>query len=186
MAPAIANLIGGPAEAFIDTGTLASVGHTKGGIKPEAGEPIFMDLCADLTGQTVVRRIKDGMQPDFITIPVAEETLDNIALAMAGMTLITDATDTTKKRLERRVTSGGSPTETKFVIKPIDPATGVASTDKQKWLTIPKAVSTGSIEVTYATGEQRVYMARFQAMPEELAGGVYRTFYFGDSTAVAA
>jgi hypothetical protein len=184
--PQIANLIGGPAEAFIDTGTLASVGHTKGGIKLEAGEPIFMDLGTDLTGQTVVRRIKDGMQPDFINIPVAEETLDNINLAMAGMTLITDSTDATKKRLERRVGSGGSPTETKFVVKPIDPATGIATTDKKKWLTIPKAVAVGSVEVTWAPGEQRIYMARYQAMPEELAGGFYRTFFFGDSTAVAA
>ena len=184
--PQIANLIGGPAEAFIDTGTLASVGHTKGGIKLEAGEPIFMDLGTDLTGQTVVRRIKDGMQPDFITLPLAEETFENLQLAISGMELIIDDVDDEKQRLERRIVAGGAPTETKFVIKPIDPATGIVTTDKKKWLTIPKAVAVGAVETTYATGEQRIYNARFQAMPEELSGGIYRTFFFGDSSAVAA
>lgn len=184
----IANLTGGPGVAFIDvSGTLTELGHTKGGIRAELGEPIFMDLTTDVTGDTVVRRIKNGAQPDFLTIPFAEDTYDTLQNIVDGMTLVTDSVDNTKKRLERRVSAGGAPAEIKLVIKPIDPSTGLVYTSKAKWLTIPKAIAVGSVEITYATGEQRVFNGRFQALPEELAANAgYRTFYFGDGTAVGA
>jgi hypothetical protein len=184
----IANLIGGPAIAYKDVaGTLTELGHTKGGIKLAAGAMKYMDLGTDVTGDTVVRRIRNGADPDYITIPFAEESLDTLQLVLDGSKLITDGTTPTKKRVERRVDAGGSPTETKIVIKPIDPATGVVATDKNKWLTIPKAIANGGVEVSYASGEQRVYSQQFECMPEELSAGAgYRTFFFGDSTAVAA
>jgi hypothetical protein len=180
-------LVRGRAQVNIDvSGTLTDIGHTLGGVDGEIGATIYHWNKTDETGETELDPVRNGAEPDFITIRYAEETYANLQRAVDGMTLITDATDPAKKRLDRRVSAGGAPTSYKFVIKPIDPATGAPVVSKEKWLTIPQAVPVSGVPFSYKSGEQRVYEVRYRAVVVQLSSGAFRSFFFGDESAVAA
>lgn len=182
-----ANLVRGHAHVFVDvSGTLTPIGHTLGGTDVEIGAPIYAWMKTDDTGETEIEPVRNGCEPDYVTLRFAEETYDNLQKVIDGLTLVTDAVDVTKKREDRLISAGGAPTAYKLVIKPIDPATGVPYAANTKWLTIPRAIPSGSVNVMFKTGEQRIFEQRFRAVVEQLASGAYRSFYYGDGTAVAA
>lgn len=177
-----AKLIGGPCRV---TAAGVEVGHLHGGADVNIAEPAVMDLMADELGETPADGVYNGRSGrDTVVIRLAEFTEANLKLAIPNSVLITDAVTPTKKRVEVRAVAGTtlSAGAVEWIIKAIDPATGLPSTDKQKWVTIPKGVAIGAVNIPYKKGEQRVIEITLACLPDSANNN--RTMFFGDSTAV--
>jgi hypothetical protein len=182
------NAAGGPARAYVDvSGTDTEVGHLFGGIDAEFAESAVFDLHVDELGETPVNGVFNGSGPDFLTIRLAEITLDNLKLAIPNGRIVTDGTTPSKKRFEIIKVAGTTlaALSKKWTIKPIDTSTGLPTTDKNLWLVVPKGTAVGAVHLAYKVSEQRVIEVRIRCLPE-LVGTLYRTAYVGDGTAVAA
>jgi hypothetical protein len=177
-------LTGGPARAFVDvSGTLTEVGHLHGGVDVNISEPAVMDLRADELGESRADGVYNGSAPDTAVLRLAEFNITNLQRAIPNSVIITDVTTPTKKRLEVRKIAGTtmSSQAKKWVLKPIDPATGAPSTDQNTWVTIHKGVPTGAVNIPYKTGEQRVIEITLEALPD--GSNDNRTVSWGDITA---
>lgn len=178
-------LSGGPARAFIDiSGTLTEVGHLHGGIDINVAEPAIMELMTDELGETPADGVFNGRaQPDMAIVRLAEFSLANLKRGIPNSTLITDATTPAKQRVEVRATAGGklSAVASKWVFKPIDPSTGVVSTDANTWVTVHKGAAVGAVTTPYKKGEQRIIELALRALPD--ASNNNRTISYGDITA---
>lgn len=180
-------LSGGPARAYKDvSGTLTDLGHLHGGIDVNIPEPSVFDFFADELGETPANGVFNGRaQPDTAVVRLAEITIENLALAIPNSVLITDSVTSTKKKLSIRAVAGTTlmAQAQKFVFKPIDPTTGVPSTDENTWVTIPKGVPLGATTLSYKKGEQRVIELTIRCLPDPANN--YESVIYGDATATA-
>lgn len=178
--PDVANIKSGPFQFLIDiAGTLTDVGYTKGGLRV-AITPRIGGFTVDQLGDTEVRRVVRGVDAR-VSFSVAEVTLDNLKRALLNSVPLQDDVTATKKKLSIRPKAGQALTGTKWVFKPIDPATGVASTDANTWITIPKAVpDESSVEILYSVDDMTLVPFSLDCLPD--SANKDEVLFFGDGT----
>lgn len=175
-------LLQGPAWLYYDNSGLVQFGYTKDGIMLEV-EPLTMDLVADQLGDTPARTILTGVKAQVKT-NLAEFSLVNLKLVMANAVPLQDDVTSTKKKVSIRPLAGKTPTQRKFVIKPIDAATGVETTNKDLWVTIPKGCLIGPTSINFNHREQRVTPIVITCYPD--VANASEVLFFGDETVVDA
>lgn len=155
------------------------LGLTLGGVELTV-ETTTHETKVDQFGETVVNEIITGRNVS-VSAPLAETTLENLVRIMPGATLITDATDPTKKRVEIKTGIGESLMDSamELVLHPI----ALPDSDVSEDVTIPKAATAGAMNFAYQLDQERVYNTEFKAYPDPETGLLMN---FGDKTAASA
>jgi hypothetical protein len=182
-----ANLIAGPCVVSVEISSVdTDIGFTKGGVRISR-ELRTLPLMADQLGDEAASEVIIGSDVK-VSFAFAEVTLANLRRAMIDAVTLQDDTTSTKQATEIRALTGKSTTgeRRKWTFKPIDPATGVATTDQNKWVTAYKAApSAGTVELVFAHDEQRVIPIELVCYSDSAAND-YRKIRFGDTTIVDA
>ncbi|MGX4752062.1 hypothetical protein [Bacillus licheniformis] len=149
---------------------------TKGGIQFKV-QTSKQDTTVDQYGDTIVKSTMKGRTAE-VTIPFALHDLDRLAVAIPNSRLVTDGTDSTKKKL---VVSGKAGFDMlaaakKLVIKPTAP-----STTPNDYITIPLAGAVADPEYTYDSDNERIANLAFVAYPDTDNDG--DLFIMGDESA---
>ena len=149
---------------------------TKGGIQFKV-QTSKQDTTVDQYGDTIVKSTMKGRTAE-VTIPFALHDLDRLAVAIPNSRLVTDGTDSTKKKL---VVSGKAgfgivPAAKKLGIKPTAP-----STTPNDYITIPLAGAVADPEYTYDSDNERIANLTFVAYPDTDNDG--DLFIMGDESA---
>lgn len=123
-----------------------------------------------------------------VKVPMAEITLANLVRTMPGTRLVTDAMDSTKKKvvLAQGIGSkaiGTSGLAKQIIVKPY--VDGVPSTNATtgKWFTFPKSFPISTAELGYNRDNQRILMVEFQVLPDPSNGNILG--WCGDITAAS-
>jgi hypothetical protein len=182
----LTKLLGGPANVYYDNAGLVNVGYTKDGAKIEATPKIFT-FETDQTGKMPAAKVLSGIEA-YVMFSLAEYSLDNLKLAFANAVPLQDDTTPSKKRVELRPLPGKNLATSKgkkWVIKPIDPATGIETTNKDLWITVPiGAPDEQTVSLVWAVETQFVIPIRLYCFPD--SANHDRVLFFGDETAVDA
>jgi hypothetical protein len=182
----LANLLGGPAKVYYDNSGLVDVGYTKEGVKADITPKVFT-FETDQTGKMPATKVLSGVEA-YVLFNLAEYSLDNLKLALANAVPLQDDTTPTKKRLEIRPQPGKNLATSKgkkWVFKPIDPATGIETTNKDLWITVPiGAPDETTVSITWAVETQLIIPIRLYCFPD--SANKDRVLFWGDETAVDA
>jgi len=186
--PPVITAAGGSGANVVGILTLVDteIGFTKGGVKVDV-VPHVLNLLADQLGSTEANTIITGVSAK-VHVPFAEITLLTFARAFSNAVPLQDDTTGSKKRVEIRPLSGKSllAIAKTMTLKPIDPNTGVETTNKDLWVTIPLAAPDESnITIDYAAENQRILDVSFKCFPDTDTNK-NRLLFFGDSTVVDA
>lgn len=154
------------------------LGLTKGGVEVEASTTT-KKVTVDQFGETEVNEYITG-RTIKVTVPLAETDLDTLASVIPGATLVTDGTDTTKKRIDIPTGVGSSLRDAAAVL--ICHPDANAADDKNEDLTVPLAAPRGDISFAFKYDEERVYAVEFMGYPDNATGLLYQ---LGDDTATA-
>lgn len=156
------------------------LGHTKGGVELTY-EPVWHDVTVDAYGET---KVDKRLMGEHITakVPLAEQTVQNLKVAMPSGTIVTDGTAPTKNRLDVGSTAGlrASAEAAPLVLTPVD------ATDANSTVTIPKAIAGNQIVLSYVNDAERVIEVEFEGIIDETKADGARLFSIGDTTATAA
>jgi len=156
------NLELGPCEVKFGTdGAETDRGLTHGGVTVTFGTN-FVDLFSDQTGETPQDRIITG-QTAIITVPFAEITLDNFALALNQTKKILGADEGVpgENKVGRSLlTNAQSLVLTKYV-------DGQVSSDTEDVFKFPKAAPSGNFDISFSKDGQRVITVEFVAFPDD-------------------
>jgi kynureninase len=166
----------GPAKVEFGTTSPVIFDITKGGIQFQAATT-KQDITVDQYGDTAVKSILKGRTAQ-VTVPFALHDLDKLAAVIPNSTLVTDALDTTKKKIVVKTEAGYDLTKDakKLVVKPTD-----SSATANDYITIPLAVAIADIEYTYNSDNERIANVTFVAYPDIDNGGTL--YILGDETA---
>lgn len=182
-----ANLTAGPCVVLVEIASVdTDIGFTKGGVRIWR-ELRTLGLTADQLGDEKASERIVGSDVK-ISFNFAEVTLANLRRAMIDSVTLQDDVTATKQATEIRALTGKSTDgeRRKWTFKPIDPATGLATTDQNKWITAYKAAPTeGTVELVFAHDEQRVIPIELICYSDS-AANKYRKVRFGDTTIVDA
>jgi hypothetical protein len=168
----------GPAQVeYGDTGSATVFDITKGGIKFKVTTN-KQDITVDQFGDTPVKSIMKGRTCE-VTVPFALHDLDKLSKVIPNSTLVTDATDATKKKLVVNSQSGYDllANAKPLVIKPTDP-----QATANDWITIPLAGAMADPEYAYDSDNERIVNITFIGYPDITTG---KLFVMGDDTATA-
>ncbi|MFD1444265.1 hypothetical protein [Thermoactinomyces vulgaris] len=164
--------------AIVEFGTTDPVvfNITKGGIVL-SHEDSVQDVTVDQYGETPVKSILTG-RTATVTVPFAVYDLEKLVRAIPNSELVTDTANPAKKQLIVKGSSGYNLLNNgdKLVIKPTDP-----TATPNDWVTVPVAVPSTQIELTYDNETERIYNVTFRAFPDMDNGDAL--FIFGDTTA---
>lgn len=149
-----------------------NLGHTKGGVTVSY-EPEYHDLTVDKYGNTVIDKILIGEKLS-VTAPLAEYTIDNLAIAIPN---------STKAGTDKRVTIGSlcgkksSEHALELVVHPVN----IPGRDYD--VVLYKAVVEESVELPHNFDEEKIMEITFTALIDEgKADGNYLGL-IGDSAA---
>ena len=163
-------------------GSEVELGDTQGGIKVTASletTEIEVDQQLDPVDEIITKRT--------ITVeaPLAEFTLENLALAFPGSQLVTDSSEPTKKKLVLGSTSGSSMRSYAGTLR-IHPL-GLGAEDKSKDFLFPCDAPLGdSLEITYDKTALKLVNVKFKAYPSQESATLGQTVVIGDPTAQGA
>lgn len=155
------------------------LGYTKGGVSVDVTTDTYA-VTVDQFGESVIN--------EFITkrdikveCPLAETTLENLVSIMPGASLVTDALDPTKKRVD--VTNGIGTNLLSIAgelrLHPIE----LDDADLSEDLVIPLAATAGAMKFSYKHDEERVFNTSFAGYPDSTTNILYS---LGDTTATAS
>lgn len=154
------------------------IGGTLGTIEANL-EANDVGLKMDQLGTSDADKVRVGFMANFV-IPFAEITFDAWALALPGDTVVTD---TTKKRISINGNIGQQALRdsltAKYVIKPME--AGVATTDANEWLTLPKGYAMANTSLSFTVDGQRVIPTTVEGLPDSSNSNV--RVILGDETA---
>jgi hypothetical protein len=150
------------------------LGFTKGGVEVEVQTNTHV-VNVDQFGETPIDELITGRTVQ-VTVPMAETTLENLVRIMPGSVLITDATDTTKKKVT--VSTGTSISLLSLAKELKLRPKGTTGADD---FTIPKAMTAGAIQFAYQTDKERVFNVSFKGYASDDGS----LFTVGDDTAHA-
>lgn len=148
------------------------LGHTKDGVVVSYTEEIN-DMVVDKYGKTPINKSSAG-EKISVKVPLAEDTLDNLAIAMPATTLEEGAV--TKKL------KGGRSAGTllgQFAKELILHPTALGADNHTKDLTIYRAVATAIGDLAYKVDEQRVVEVTFEGLIDETKTDGNYLFHFG-------
>lgn len=148
------------------------LGHTKGGATVTY-EPDIHDVNVDMYGSTPAEKILIGQRLKA-TVPVAEATLANLAIALPGTTA--DASAITIGGKVGQVLSDDAET---LVLHPV----ANEPTDLSEDVVIFKAVVVNTIEIPFKVDEERVVELEFEGIIDESKGDGSMLGLIGDSSA---
>ncbi|EHK6545754.1 hypothetical protein PXQ65_004201 [Vibrio parahaemolyticus] len=154
------------------------LGLTLGGVELSV-ETTTHETKVDQFGETTVNEIITGRNVT-VTAPLAETTLENLVKVMPGATLITDSTDSSKKRVEVKTGVGESLLDVaqELILHPI----ALPDSDVSEDVVIPKAATAGAMNFAYQLDQERVFNSQFKGYPDPSTGVI---MHFGDKTASA-
>lgn len=145
------------------------------------------DLLCNQLGSQPANKVIIG-RGATVKVPMAEVTLANFLRTLPGTRLVTDAMDSTKKKLVLAQGIGSKAIGTsglakQIVVKPY--VDGVPSTDATdgKWFTFPKSFPVSTFELPYNRSGQRVLMVEFAVLPDPSHGNILG--WVGDTTAAS-
>lgn len=164
----------GPCQMYFGTkDSEVSIGKTQGGVRATFSED-EADLLSDQYGTQPEDQVVTG-QAVNVVVPMADFTLDNLAIALNQTVKTYDGKDGIAGASlvgTKRSTEAESLLLKKFV-------NGVISTNTEDWIRFPKAAPKGNIEIVYDGAGQRIFEVTFQGYPDD-ADNLY---YLGDETA---
>lgn len=150
------------------------LGFTKGGVEVEVSTETH-EVTVDQFGNTPIDEIIMGRNVQ-VTVPLAETTLENLVRIMPGATLITDAVDPTKKKVD--VSTGVNTSllsiAKQLVLRP------VGTTGEDDFI-VHRAMTAGALQFAYNFDQERVFNVSFKGYAD--ADG--NLFTVGDETAAA-
>lgn len=154
------------------------LGFTKGGVEVTV-ETSTHEVTVDQMGETPINEYITS-RTCTVNVPLAETTLENLVKIMPGATMITDATDDTKRYVEVPTGVGSSLLKVAqpLVLHPV----ANAEEDKSDDFTIARAATAGALNYSYQLDEERIYTCEFKAYADEDG----TLFKIGDTSAVAA
>lgn len=161
----------GPCQVSFGTeGAEVDLGCTDGGVTvsfiTDAG-----DLMCDQFGTQPVDQVITGQGAE-VRVPLAEITLDNLALAL-NQTVISDALIEGENLVGTKMSTYG---QSLLLRKYVD---GEASADPADWMRFPVAAPLGSPEVSFSRDTQRVIEVVFKCFPD--SNDIL--YYIGDESA---
>ena len=147
----------GPCEVSFGTeGAEADLGKTEGGVEIAFVTEVA-DLASDQYGTSPEDQVIVG-QGATITVPLAEYTLENLAIAL-NQTLVGDGIDGANLVGTKMSTKAQSLLIKKYV-------DGVVSTDEDDWMRFPSAAPQGSPTIRFSKSDQRIIEVVFTAFPD--------------------
>jgi len=152
------------------------LGYTKGGVEVSIATTTYK-INVDQFGETEVNEYITGRTAS-VKCPLAETSLDRFLIMFPGSAIITDATVSTKKKLNGVVGSGISLRTLADILK-LHPK-NIVSTDKSQDFTLPIASAKGDVQFAFKHNEERVYNVEFMGYPDLTTGLL---FVIGDTTA---
>lgn len=152
------------------------LGFTKGGVQVSVTTET-KKVTVDQFGPTSINEYILGREVT-VTVPLAETTLENLVRTMPGATLVTDADEPTKKRVE--VTTGSGIDLLSLAKELRLHPKGKPMSDKSEDFVIPLAGTAGGISFAYETENERVFNVTFTGYPDAATG---KLFFVGDDTA---
>lgn len=155
------------------------LGLTMGGVEVTV-ETTTKETKVDQFGDTVASETIMGRNIT-VSAPLAETTLENMAALLPGATLVTDDTDSTKKKVEVPSGTGISllGLAKEMILHPIE----LPESDTSEDLTIPLASTPGAMNFAYKYDEERIFNTTFKGYPDRDNGGLL--FIYGDKTATS-
>lgn len=157
------------------------LGDTQGGIKVRATletTEIEVDQQLDPVDEIITKRTIE------VEAPFAEFSLENLALAFPGSTLVTDSQDSSKKKLVLGSTSGASMRDYAGELR-VHPLS-LEDTDKSKDFFFPCAAPMGdSLEISYEKTALKLVNVKFKAYPSQAQATLGQTVVIGDPSATA-
>lgn len=154
------------------------LGLTKGGVEVSIATSTYK-INVDQFGESEVNEYITGRTASVKT-PLAETSLDRFQIMFPGSTIVTDATVSTKKKLNGNAAQGVSLRSLADILT-LHPK-AIISTDKSQDFTLPVASPKGDISFAYKHNEERVYNVEFMGYPDLTTGLL---FVIGDKTATA-
>lgn len=151
------------------------LGYTKGGVEVSVKTETHK-VMVDQFGKTPINEYVMGREVQ-VKVPLAETTLENLVRIMPGASLVTDATDPTKKVVNVPTGIGTNLLDIAktLVLHPI----GKADSDKSDDFTVFKAATAGALQFSYKLEDERIYSCEFNGYPD--ANG--KLFAVGDTSA---
>jgi hypothetical protein len=149
------------------------VGHTKGGVTVSY-EAEYHDIQVDKYGNTVAEKVLLG-ESLKVTVPLAENTIANMEIAIPAGTDVTGDRVTIGKDAGLRMSTVAK----ELVLHPL----ANESSDLSEDVVLHKAVVSEGIEWKYAADGERMAEVVFHALLDEAKADGNRLGFIGDSTA---
>lgn len=161
----------GPCQvSFGDEGYEVDLGCTQGGVRVTFTTDVG-DLMCDQWGTQPYDQVITG-QGARVTVPLAEITLDNLAIAL-NQEVVGNALIEGERLVGTKMSTLG---QSLLLQKYVD---GEVSTDPEDWMRFPVAAPIGSPEIVFSPSDQRVIEVEFACFPD--ANEIL--YYIGDETA---
>ena len=162
--------------------TEMNLGYTSGGVSFGATtetQEIMVDQLKTPVDETITKRTIT------VTCPFARFDLDNFKLAFPGSSIVTDATDTSKKKLviPAEITGSLKDYAGQLRLHPCD----LEDTDKSLDVLLPLAAPTGSdLEINYTREDLKTIPVTFKAFAPTTGTNAGQAVIIGDPTATPA
>lgn len=160
-----------------------ALGHTSGGVSVKISmetQEIEVDQLLEPVDEIVTKRTIT------VGVPLVEFTPENLQMAFPGSTLVTDATDPTKKKLLINSVSGQSTRDNAGALR-LHPVSADGDSDKSKDFLFPAAAPvTTDLEITYTKDGLKTIPLEFKAYPSEEEETAGLSLIVGDPAATAA
>jgi len=156
--PSSENLDLGPCRVYWGSGQ-TDLGRTQGGVRIEFTEDVS-DLLSDQYGSQPENQVITGHSAT-ITVPLAEYTLDNLAIALNQSVTALGGKHGIKgsSLVGTKMTSVA---DELLLKKYVD---GSISSDTENWVKFPKAAPVGNFEIAFDGTNQRIIEVVFRAFP---------------------
>ena len=167
----------GPCQVLFGTaGAEADLGKTEGGVIINFGTDV-VDLTSDQYGTAPEEQVITG-QKATIVIPLADITLDNLAIALNQ----TKLAKLNKYGIPGTNIVGTALKDTKaqsLLLKKY--VSGAVSTDTEDWIRFAKAAPVSTFDYPFSKTDQRIIEVTFTAFPDDDDN----LYYIGDETAAS-
>lgn len=156
--------------SFGTAGSEDDLGRTEGGVRVAFTTDVA-DLMSDQWGSQPEDQVITG-QGCRVTAPLAEYTLDNLAIALNQDVISSDLIEG-----DRLVGTKMSAKAQSLLLK--EYVDGIVSTLEENWMRFPVAAPVGSPEVLFSKADQRIIEVEFVCFPDSSD----ILYYIGDESA---
>lgn len=145
---------------FGTAGSEADLGRTEGGVRVVFATDVA-DLMSDQWGTQPEDQVITG-QGCRVTVPLAEYTIDNLAIALNQA--VVGSGEHTLIEGDRLVGTKMSDQAESLLLK--EYVNGVVSGDESNWIRFPVAAPVGSPEILFSKTDQRIIEIEFVCFPD--------------------